>query len=72
MTVEDNFAFEFVPVLHDLVMLHHNDYQINVSEELVEVVVLVLDNVFFDESAIDLRIMGHQDLGTVLKSIFNP
>ena len=36
-------------------MLHHNDYHIDIGEELVEIVVLVLHNVFLDEGIIDLE-----------------
>ena len=28
--VEDDFAFQFVPVLLDMVVLNHNDYHIDV------------------------------------------
>ena len=38
MTIEDNFALEFVPVLLNLVVFYHDDYHIDIGEELVEIV----------------------------------
>lgn len=58
MTVKDDFALELVPILLNLVVLHHDDNHIDVGEELVEVVVLVLDDVFLDERIIDLERTG--------------
>lgn len=39
--VENDFAFQLVPILFDVVVLHHDDYHINIVDELVEVVELV-------------------------------
>ena len=58
VAIEDDFTLKLVPVLLDLVMLHHDDYHIDIGEELVEVVELVLDDVFLDEGIIDLERAG--------------
>ena len=55
MTVEDYLALEFVPVVLDLVMFDHDDYEIYVGEERVKVVVLVLDHVLIDERVVNLE-----------------
>ena len=55
MAVEDDLALEFVPVLLDLIVLNHNDYHIEIGEELVEIVVQILNNVFLDERFINLK-----------------
>lgn len=62
MTIEDNLALKLVPILLDLIVLHHDDYHIDISEELVEIVILVLHNVFLDERIIDLERTGEMAL----------
>ena len=52
VAVEDDFAFEFVPVLLDVVVLHHHYHEVNVIEEGVEVVILVCHDVAGDEGVI--------------------
>lgn len=40
--IKDDFTFELVPVLLDMVVFDHNDHHVHVVDELVEVAVLVL------------------------------
>ena len=53
VAVEDDFAFEFVPVLLDVVVLDHNDDHIDLVEEAVEVENLVLDNLPVGEEGVE-------------------
>ena len=55
VTIKDDFALKFVPVLLNLVMLHHDDDHIDVGEELVEIVVLVLHDIILNERIVDLE-----------------
>ena len=64
MAVEDDLPLEFVPIALDLVVLDHDDYQVNVSEECVEVVVLVRDHILLDEGVVDLQRLGEVALLT--------
>ena len=43
-TVKDDFALQFVPILLDVVVLHHDNHHICLVEELVEIRVLVGGN----------------------------
>ena len=52
VAVEDDFAFEFVPVLLDVVVLHHHYHEVDVIEEGVEVVILVCHDVAGDEGVV--------------------
>lgn len=54
--VEDDLALQFVPILLDLVVLDHDDYHVNIVEELVEVRELVLGNLLvFEEGVVALE-----------------
>lgn len=44
VAVENNLAFQLVPILLDVVMLHHNDDHINFAKELVKIKDLVFHN----------------------------
>lgn len=55
VAVEDDFAFELIPVLLDLVVFYHDDDEVNVIEELIEVVELVLNDVLLDERVVALQ-----------------
>ena len=55
VAIEDDLALEPVPVLLDLIVLNHNDYHIDIGEELVEIVVQILNNVFLDERFINIK-----------------
>ena len=50
--VKDNLAFEFVPVLLNVVVLDHNDNHIDLGEELVEVEDLAQNKFFVKEKII--------------------
>ena len=52
MAIENNLALKLIPVQRDLIVLNHNDYHIDIGEELVEIMVLVLQNVFLNEGII--------------------
>ena len=39
--VEDNLAFKFVPVLLDMVVLHHDNHHVYIIKELIEIAELV-------------------------------
>ena len=60
MAIEDYLTLELVPILLDMVVLHHDDYHIDIGEELVEIVVLVLHDVFLNEGVIDLEGTGER------------
>ena len=47
--IKDYLTFELVPVLFDVVVLNHDDYHINISEELIKVIVLILCNLVANE-----------------------
>ena len=55
VAVEDDLAFQFVPVLLDLIVLDHDDDHIHVVQKLVKIVELVRDDVLLDEGVIDLQ-----------------
>ena len=52
VAIQDDLAFELVPVLLDVVVLDHNDHHIDLGEELVEVEDLVLNNRFLGEEGV--------------------
>jgi hypothetical protein len=41
VAIEHNFAFQLVPILLDVIMFYHNDYHVNLFEELIKVQNLV-------------------------------
>lgn len=53
VAVEHNLAFEFVPILLDVVVLDHDDHHVNLLEELVEVKNLVFHNLLVGEEWIE-------------------
>ena len=52
MAVENHLTLQFVPILLNMVVLHHNDNHIHLIEELVKVQNLVLDNLLLSEEGI--------------------
>ena len=61
VTVEDDLPLELVPVLTDMVVLHHDDNHVDLGEELVEVEDLVLDDFLLREEGVE----GLQGTGEV-------
>ena len=61
MAVENDFAFQLVPVLLDMVVLDHNHHHVHLFEEVVEVQNLVFDNLFVGKE----RVEGLQGAGQV-------
>ncbi len=53
VTIEDDFPLQLVPVLLNMVMLHHDNNHIHLVEELVEVKNLVLNNLLFGEEGVE-------------------
>ena len=54
--VEDYLALQLIPVLLDVIVLNHDDNHIYISEELIEVIVLVLGNlVAYEEWVVALE-----------------
>ena len=53
MTVQNHLAFQFVPILLDVIMLYHDDHHINLGEELIEVQNLVLHNLLLRKERIE-------------------
>ena len=36
VTIQNNLTLQLVPILLDVIVLHHNDHHIHLAEELVE------------------------------------
>ena len=53
MAVEHHFPFQLVPVLLDVVVLHHDDDHVHLREELVEVEELVLHDGLLGEEGVE-------------------
>ena len=53
MAVKDDLAFQFIPVLLDVIVLHHNYHHINFTQELIEIQYLVLNNLFISKEWIE-------------------
>lgn len=60
--VEDDFAAEFVGLLLDFIVLDHDDNEVNIIEERVEVMELVGDDVLLDEGIVALEGTGKMAL----------
>ena len=57
--VEDNLAFQFVPVLLDMFVLHHDNHHVYIVDELIEVAELVFGNLLiFQEGVVALEGTG--------------
>ena len=52
MAIKNNLALQLIPVLLDVVVLHHNHHHIYLIEELVKIQNLVLHNLFLSEEGI--------------------
>ena len=52
MAIQDNLTLQLVPILLNMVVLHHNDYHIHFIQELVEIQNLVLDNLLLGKEGI--------------------
>ena len=74
MAIQHHFAFQLVPVLLDVVVLHHDDHHVHLREELVEVEELVLHDGLLGEEGVEglhalvnhlgqLGIVAHQEPG---------
>ena len=53
MAIQNHFAFQFVPVLLDVVVFHHDDHHIHLAEELVEVENLVWHQSLVGEEGVE-------------------
>lgn len=77
--VKDNFAFEFIPILLDVVMLDHDDNHVNVAEELIKIMELILcylmvfeERVIAFEGARKVTLLGLKELeGRTLAEVIN-
>ena len=49
MTIKNDFALQLIPILFNVVVLHHNNNHIHLIEELVKIQNLVLDNLLAGE-----------------------
>ena len=52
MAIKDDLPLQFVPILLNMVVLHHDDHHIHLVEELVKIKNLVLYNLFLSEERI--------------------
>lgn len=55
VTVKDNLALEFIPILPYLVMLYHNDHQVYIVQERIEIEKLILNNPLVDKRVINFE-----------------
>ena len=53
VAIENNLAFQFVPVLFDVVVLHHDNYHVNFIQELIKVQDLVLHDFLLGEEGVE-------------------
>ena len=54
--VENNLAFQLIPILLDVIMFHHDNNHIHIVDELIKVVELILGNLMvFQEGVIALQ-----------------
>ena len=53
MAIKNNLALQLIPVLLDVVVLHHDDNHIYLIEELIKVQNLVLHNLLLSEEGIE-------------------
>lgn len=58
VAVKDDLASEFVPIALNLVVLNHDDDHIHIIQESIEVMVLILHNIPFNQRIIDLQRLG--------------
>ena len=52
MTVKDGLALQLIPILFNVIVLHHYNNHIYLIEELIKVQNLVLDNLLLSEERI--------------------
>ncbi len=52
MTIQNHFPLQLLPILLNMLMLHHNHHHIHFTEELVEVKDLILDDLLVGEERI--------------------
>ena len=62
MAIQHDLPPQFVPVMLNLIVLHHNDDKVHIIQELIEVKELVLDNLLMDERIIDFQRTGEMPL----------
>ena len=53
VTVKDDFTFQLIPILLDVVVFYHNYHHIHLGEELVKVLDLVLHNLLLSKERIE-------------------
>ena len=53
VAVEDDLATKLVPVLTDVVVLHHDDHHVHLGDELVEVEDLVFHDCLIREEGVE-------------------
>ena len=53
MAIQNNLTFQLVPVLLDMVVLHHDDHHVNFIQELIKVQNLVLHDFFVGEERVE-------------------
>ena len=55
MAIQNYFTLQLVPVLLNVIVLHHDNHHIHLAEELVEVQNLVLHNGLVGEEGVEAR-----------------
>ena len=53
MAIQNHLAFQLIPILLDVVVLHHNDHHVHLGEELVKIENLIRHNLLVGEKGVE-------------------
>ena len=62
MAIQDDLTLQFIPILLDLIVFHHDNHHVHIVEELVEVVELVLHDILLQERIVTFQRTGQVTL----------
>lgn len=53
MAIQNHLSFQFIPILLNMVVLHHDDNHVDLAQELVKVKNLVRHNLLIGEEGVE-------------------
>ena len=58
VTIQDHFSRQLIHILFDFIVFHHEDDEIDVVKEFIQVVILVCDDLVRNEGIVHLEPVG--------------
>ena len=67
MAIKDYLPCQFVHVLFNFIMLHHDHNEVSLGEKTIQIMVLILDHVLFNPRVVDFQRLSQMFLLIIQK-----